>query len=389
MVTAGLTVENGNTQIVLDGNSANIKAMTFRLNDQKLAVSGQLSNPAEPNAKLLITSPDLNLDRLLPQEKVEKPSSKPLKGRGEQPAHKPAPEEKSSKKELPPAARKLTANLQMKAEQGHYKGLQFQKLDLNLRYKRGVIEHYELNFGVDEGRVDTKGSADLRDLDHITFTVNPDITALHLEKVAPVFGIGKPPYTGTMSLTGRLQGRTGSMQELLTSLSGKLETEMGPGSLTKVGRTGDLMLKILSMTSVRGIFSGSLVDDLTGKGLFFRKIKAQTTFEKGIMTLKGFQFVSDVMMMNSQGNINLIDEQLDLDVVLEPLRDVGKAIGSIPLIGKAAEDLTELQLEIKGPLEKPEIRPAETKQIGKGIKTEVKEPETILKDFGNKFKKIF
>ena len=192
-----------------------------------------------------------------------------------------------------------------------------------------------------------------------------------------------------MSLTGQLQGRTGSMQELLASLTGNLETEIGPGSLTKVGRTGELLLKILSMTSIRGILSGSLADDLTGKGLAFRKIKAQTTFDKGTMALKSFQFVSDAMMMNSQGNINLIDEQLDLDVELQPLRGVSKAFGSIPLVGKAAEDLAEIQLEIKGPFEKPEIRPAEAKQIGKGIKTEVKKPETILKDFGDKVKKIF
>ena len=389
MAAANLDVENGNAQIVLAGDSATIKAMTLQVNDQKLAVSGQLSNPAEPNVKLLITSPDLNLDRLLPQKKTEKPSSKALKGKGEKPAQSPFPEKKSSKKELPPAVRKLTADLQVKAEQGHYRELQFKELNLNLLYKRGVIENYDLNFGIDEGRVNTKGSADIRDLEGITFTVAPDIKELHLEKVAPLFGIEKSPYTGPMSLTGRLQGHTGSMQALLTSLSGNLETEMGPGNLTKIGRIGDLFLRILSITSVRGTLSGSLVDDLTGQGLSFRKIKAQTAFDKGIMALKDFQFISDAMLINSQGNINLMNEKLDLDVVLEPLRGVGKAIGNIPLVGEAAEDLTGIRLEIKGPLEKPEIRPAEAKQILKGIKTEVKEPEKILKDFDNRLKEIF
>lgn len=107
------------------------------------------------------------------------------------------------------------------------------------------------------------------------------------------------------------------------------------------------------------------------------------------MALKDFQFISDAMLINSQGNINLMDEKLDLDVVLEPLRGVGKAIGDIPLVGEAAEDLTEIRLEIKGPLENPEIRPAEAKEILKGIKTEVKEPEKILKDFDNRLKEIF
>jgi len=75
--------------------------------------------------------------------------------------------------------------------------------------------------------------------------------------------------------------------------------------------------------------------------------------------------------------------------IFGPLRGVGKAIGNIPLVGEEAEDLTGIRLEIKGPLEKPEIRPAEAKQILKGIKTEVKEPEKILKDFDNRLKEIF
>ena len=59
------------------------------------------------------------------------------------------------------------------------------------------------------------------------------------------------------------------------------------------------------------------------------------------------------------------------------------------LVGETAEGLTGIRLEIKGPLENPEIRPAEAKQILKGIKTEVKEPEKILKDFDNRLKQEF
>ena len=388
IAAADLSVENDDTQIVLAGDSATIKIMTLRINEQQIAVSGQLSNPLKPKAILLITSPDLNLDRLFPQNK---PNNQISTGEKDQ-SEKPAIEVKSSNKELPPLARKLTADLQMKAEQGRYRGLQFQKLNLNLRYKHGVIEHYALDFGVDQGRVHTKGSADLRDLGRVTFSVDPNITALQLEKVAPVFGFEKPPFTGPMTLTGQLQGHTGSRQALLTSLAGNLVTEMGPGRVTKAGRTGDLILKILSMTSIRGIFSGSTLNDLNDlneHGIPFRKIKSQNTFGKGVMVVKGFQFVSNAMMMTAQGKDNLIEENYDLDIKLEPLRSVGKAIGSIPLIGKTAEDLTEIYLEIKGPYEKPEIRLATEKKIGEAVKSVVKESETVNKKVEKGFMKIF
>jgi uncharacterized protein YhdP len=164
---------------------------------------------------------------------------------------------------------------------------------------------------------------------------------------------------------------------------------MGPGRVTNAGRPGDLILKIFSMTSIRGIFSGSIVDDLKDQGIPFRKIKSQNTFGKGVMGVKGFQFVSDAMMMTVQGKDNLIEENLDLEIKLEPLRSVGKAIGSIPLIGKTAEDLTEIYLEIKGPYEKPEIRLATEKEIGEAVKSEAKESGTVIKKVEKEFMKIF
>ena len=385
LAATGLSVEDGNIQMVLAGNSATVKAMTLRINDQQLAVSGKLSNPLKPNAKILITSPDLDLDRLLPQNEDKNPLPKGPKAQAEKPAMK----VESTKRKLPPLARKLTADLQIKAEQGHYRGLSFKKLNLNLQYNRGVIEHYALDFGVDQGRVNTKGTADLRDLDRIPFSVDPKLTALHLETIAPVLGMEKPPFTGPLSLTGKLQGRTGSRQELLTSLFGNMKIEMGPGRVTNAGITGDLILKIFSMTSIRGLLSGSIVDDLRDQGVSFRTIKTQNTIKKGILAVNGFEFISDEMMMNADGDINLIDEDLDLVIKLNLLRSVGKAIGSIPLIGKTAEDLTEIYIGIKGPYEKPEIRPATTKEIDEAFKSVVKAPETVIKKVEKGFMKIF
>lgn len=385
VAATGLSVENGNIQMVLAGNSATAKAMTLRINDQQLAVSGKLSNPVTPNAKILITSPDLNLDRLLPQNEDKHPLPKGPKAQAE----KPAMNVESTKRKLPPLARKLTADLQIKAEQGRYRGLPFKKLNLNLRYNRGVIEHYALDFGVGQGRVNTKGTADLRDLDRIPFSVDPKLTALHLETIAPVLGMEKPPFTGPLSLTGRLQGRTGSRQELLTSLFGNMKIEMGPGRVTDAGLTGDLILKIFSMTSIRGLLSGSIVDDLRDQGISFRTIKTQNTIKNGILAVNGFEFISDDMMMNAHGNNNLIDEDLDLVIKLEPLRSVGKAIGRIPLLGKAAEDLTEIYLKIKGPYENPEIRPATITEIDEAVKSVVKAPETVIKKVEKGLMKIF
>jgi uncharacterized protein YhdP len=389
LASSNLTVAKGNLDVTLTGNSANIKSMTLQVNDQKVALSGQISNPVEPRVKMLVTAPDLNLDRLLPPDKAAKPSSAPSKGKENQSAKKPATDKKTGKAELPPMARKLTADLQVKAGRGQYKGLQFEKLNLNLLYKRGVIESYDVNFDIDKGHIATKGSADLRDLDHIRFAVDPNISALPLEKVTPAFGIDNFPLNGPLTLKGQLRGRTGSTREILGSLNGEVGATLGPGNLHKVGKAGEFIAKLSSMAHISSLFSGRLFKDLSNQGIPFETITAQTSFDKGTLNLNKLHFSSDAMTVDGQGTIDLVKQNLNMEALLVPLVTVDKALNYLPIFGKALEDVTKIQIDVEGPLEDPKIHTAEVREIGKGIGTEVKKPKTILEDIGKDLKKIF
>jgi hypothetical protein len=384
-----LTVEKGNSEIKLTGKRARIKSMTVHVNGQKLAVSGKFSNPVKPKAKLLITSPDLNLDRLLPRQKAEKPASKPSKEKGVQTQKKPAPASKPGKAELPPFARKLTADIQVTADQGQFKGMQFQKLILNLLYKRGVIKNYNLKFAVDEGRIATKGSADLRNLDRIKFVVNPDIKALQLDTVAPLFGYEKSPISGPLTLNGRLRGHTGSTKALLKSLVGKLNADLGPGLLNKIGPLGETFAKLLSLIKVQNLLFGRMGADLNDEGVPYHQIRAQAAFGKGVMNLTRAHLQSDAIDVKSQGSIDFANQRLDMGAYLKPMATIDKALHLIPIVGQAAQAVTEIQIEIEGSLADPKIHAAPIKQIGDNIEDEAKEPGDILKGFGKELKKIF
>jgi uncharacterized protein YhdP len=374
LASSNLTVAKGNLDITLTGNSANIKSMALQVNDQKVTLSGQISNPVEPKVKMLVTTPDLNLDRLLPPDKAAKPSSTP----SDQGAKKPATDKKAGKAELPPVARKLTADLKVQAGRGQYKGLQFEKLKLDLLYKQGVIESYDLNFGIDKGHIATKGSADLRDLDRIKFTVDPNISALPLETVTPALGIDNLPLNGPLTLKGQLRGITGSTKEILGGLNGKLDASLGPGNLNKVGKAGDFIAKLSSMAHISSLFSGRLFKDFTNRGIPFETITAQTSFGKGTLNLNKLHFGSDAMTVDGQGKIDLINRNLNMEALLIPLATVDKKLHYVPIVGKALEDVTKIQIDVEGPLEDPKIHTAEAREIGKGIETEVNKPKTIL-----------
>ena len=364
-----LTVQKGNSEILLKGNAAQIKKMQMRVNDQILSIAGDIDNPVAPNVHLYVTSPNLNLDRLIPADQAKKGASQTSPKKESRTKKKP---EKASKTELPPMARNLTAKLQINATQGQYKGLEFQKLKLNAIYERGVIKSYDISFLVDESPIATKGSANLRDLEHVTFAVDPDIQGLPLDKVAPLLGMDKLPVDGPFSLTGRLKGRTGSSKDLLSSLDGSLNAEIGPGRLMKIGRMGDLFASILALTSIKGLLSGEIVDNLESEGITFEHIKSETNFKGGNMNINNLFFKSDALNMHAQGTVGLLDEQLNMKAELVPLGTFDKILGFVPIVGKGAADLTKIYLDLEGPLENPKIRTRLTKGVATGVEDATK-----------------
>ena len=346
---AHMSVEKGDAELNLTGNTALIKQLKMQVNGVWLAATGQVANLAEPDIQLLVTSPDLDLDRLIPAASAEGPEDKAPQDKG---GHAP---EKTTKTEWPPVAYKTTAHIQVDAEEGRCKGIKFQKLKLDAAYDRGVMKHYDLNLDTEGGRIAAKGSVDLRDPKHVTFTVNPNITSLPVERVATALGISDVSVSGPMSLNGQLQGKAGSSKEILAGLHGNLETQMGPGNLAKIGSTGELFARIFSLTSVRGILTGSVLEDFAGKGLPYRNIIAQTTLNGGKLDVTNFRFESDAMNIDAKGRIDLLEEQMDVGVRLKPLGAVSTVAGAVPVVGRVAASLTEIYLNLSGSLDDPRV----------------------------------
>src|SRR4030042_2905002 len=125
---AHVNAEKGDSEFNLTGNTALFKSAQVQINDTLVALPGQVATPVEPNIQLLVTSPDLNLDRLMPQDGADASGDKPSQAEG---GHAP---EKTVKGGWPPVAFKTTAHIQVDADAGRYKGTKFQKLKLDATY---------------------------------------------------------------------------------------------------------------------------------------------------------------------------------------------------------------------------------------------------------------
>jgi len=403
LAAQNLAITEGDGNIELVGDTIILKNMTLQANDQKVSLSGQLTNFGEPTAQLQAKSPNLNVDRLLVPAKStgteSKPSSTPsAKKKGRPKPGKPAKTEEPAKKkagksELPPLLRKLTAQVQAEADRGQYHGQEFQNLTFRAGYERGVLKSHEFHVLIGGGRIQSKGSADLRNLEQIPFTVEPDISAVSLQSIASLLDTDKMSVQAPLTMTGQLQGRTGSTKDLLASLRGNLEAEAGPGRIPDIGPLGNTLFKILTVVNIQKMFSGKKLEDMNKKGIPFDALTCRATFQHGTMDVNKLRLLSPALNMDADGNVFLVQEQLDMNAQMELLGTVDTVLDLVPVLGKAAGQLTNVYLKLKGPLANPKIRVRPAKGLAeagkKGTQDTGKAAEDVIKGLGKGLEKIF
>jgi uncharacterized protein YhdP len=206
-----------------------------------------------------------------------------------------------------------------------------------------------------------------------------------LETLARALGVPEVSVSGPISLSGRLQGRAGGSEDLLGGLHGSLDAQIGPGKLAKIGRGGDFLARMLSLTSFRGIFTGSVFENFSGKGLPYQRIAVQAAFNNGNMDLTNFLFESIAMNISAQGRVNLLEGQMDVGARLKPLGVVSTAMGVVPLVGKVAASLTEIYFNLSGSLDDPRVRIIPGQGIADSIEDQAKGVGSIFKGVADVF----
>ena len=210
---------------------------------------------------------------------------------------------------------------------------------------------------------------------------------MKLEILAALLGVAEVSVSGPMSLNGRLQGKTGNTEELLTSLEGSLNGQIGPGKLARIGRGGNFLAKMLSLMSLRGIFTGSVFNDFAAKGLPYQSITVQSVLRNGKMDLTEFQFVSNAVNLAAQGRIDLIRQQMGVNASLKPLGTVSTVMGFVPLVGKVAAGLTEIHFHLSGSLDDPRVFIIPGQGIASSVENQAKGMGSIFRGFTDFFGK--
>ena len=143
------------------------------------------------------------------------------------------------------------------------------------------------------------------------------------------------------------------------------------------------------------ILSGKMAADAASKGIPYDSLKLQASFKNGNMSVNRFNLETPALTMDGQGTVDLVYRKLNMGAHVKTLGTVDGLLGLLPVVGTAAESLSDVYLDLEGPVENPRIsvRPAKGPTEAEKDKPEegakdVDDVDKVIKGLGDVFEQI-
>jgi hypothetical protein len=168
--------------------------------------------------------------------------------------------------------------------------------------------------------------------------------------------------TGNLDFYGRVKGR-GQSKDLVRSLQGPLEMEAKDGRIYQ----DPIAVKILAFLNLTELLVGGK-DDPFKKGMDYKSLRVKGELRSGKLTIKELVLDASAMQVASQGEIDFVDQRLDLVIAVAPLKTVDWIVKHIPGVDYILDGtLVSIPIRIQGDLKDPRMIPLAPGQIGQDL----------------------
>jgi uncharacterized protein YhdP len=170
---------------------------------------------------------------------------------------------------------------------------------------------------------------------------------------------------GKYNLDGWLNAQ-GRQSALMSDSQGHLRFLAKDGRIYKL----TVLTKILAILNVTEVLRGKL-PDLATEGFAYESIEAYGDIRDGHLQLSQATIHGSAMKILAQGDVDIVKEQLDLTVLVAPLKTADVLVSSIPLLGKLVTGknatLLAFPFSVKGDLKDPDISALPPTAMGSGL----------------------
>lgn len=167
---------------------------------------------------------------------------------------------------------------------------------------------------------------------------------------------------GTFDFESEIKGE-GMGTQLIKSLHGPFKFTARDGRINRA----PLFSRILSLLNVTEIFSGKL-PDLASEGFAYNSITGEGNLKNGKVHVAKVLMDGSTLNLAGHGDIDLLENKLDLKMFAAPFKTVDRIIRILPLIGYLLDDtLISIAMKVTGKLQDPKVEYLPVDEIGSGL----------------------
>jgi uncharacterized protein YhdP len=186
------------------------------------------------------------------------------------------------------------------------------------------------------------------------------------EQILKYVGSKTVPITGTLTMKGDLTAEGATISDLKKTAQGTATAVMEKGSMK-----GFVYLsKIFSILNVSQLLKFQLPDMMTD-GMPYTSIKGTFSLKEGILSSNDLFVKSNSMNISIVGNTDIIREELNLNIGIQPLQTIDKIVNYIPVVGwvltNDTKSLITFYFQAQGKRSDPTVNAISVTSMSKGV----------------------
>ena len=183
--------------------------------------------------------------------------------------------------------------------------------------------------------------------------------------------------TGDYDLSGRLTSH-GPSKRLLKSLQGNIDFTARQGRI----QNDKIVKSVIAYLNSTSMLKGSR-SSLLKEGVPYETIVLRGSFREGVVSLTEGAVKSSELYIIAEGDMDLTNESLALNVLVAPFSKLDRLLGKIPIVKDVAgKALVVVPVRVEGSFDKPKVKPLPASAVGTNVtnlmKNIVKAPVKII-----------
>ena len=332
----GAAIRRLNGSVSIQEGRYRVRNLSGILNSSNFTLNGVYASGASPEAQFTLNSSQLDIDDLVLLSRLKGEGG----GGGE-------------------------VRLKLTADEGKYGRIPFSRLAVNTHGESGVWYLQSLDAGVFGGRLAAKGRVASSGGQGDRYDLSFNLERVEAERLLQALDVTRE-VTGRLTVQGDVTARGDTLDEIRKSALGNVKLRLEKGSL----RRFNVLSKVFSILNVSQLLKFQL-PDMVADGMPFNSIKGSFSVRDGTLTTQDLFIVSDAMNISVIGSANVVREDLNFTVGVQPLQTVDKVINRIPVVGWLLtgkdRDFVTVYFEAKGTWKDPRVTAVPAKSLGSGV----------------------